>query len=101
MQYICITFITKAKGSNSSPRNFGCGFGKGVLGMICPVCGGAELIADVRDVNFAYKGHRTVIPNVMGDYCPACKEIILNMDECGRTMDLKAVFIRKVDALQA
>lgn len=67
--------------------------------MICPVCGGAELTADIRDQQFTYKDKTTIIPNVSGDYCTACNESILNMDESSRTMELMLAFKRKVDAL--
>lgn len=68
--------------------------------MICPVCGGAELTADIRDQQFTYKDQTTIIPNVSGDFCSACNESILNVDECSRTMQLMLAFKRKVDALQ-
>jgi HTH-type transcriptional regulator/antitoxin MqsA len=67
--------------------------------MICPVCGGAELTVDVRDQLYMYKGHTTIIPEVSGDFCTACNESILNMNESRRTMELMLAFKRKVDAL--
>lgn len=43
--------------------------------MICPTYGAAELVHDVRDVPYTYKGETTVIPAaVAGDFCPACVE---------------------------
>jgi HTH-type transcriptional regulator / antitoxin MqsA len=67
--------------------------------MICPVCGGSELTVDVRDQQYMYKGHTTIIPLVSGAFCTACKESILNMDESRRAMVLMLAFKRKVDAL--
>lgn len=65
--------------------------------MICPVCGGAELIADVRDLNYTYKGQTIVLTQVSGDYCPACNESILDSVESRRVMDLQLGFHKKVD----
>jgi HTH-type transcriptional regulator / antitoxin MqsA len=67
--------------------------------MKCPVCGGADLISDVRDQSYTYKGQTTIIAGVSGDYCPACNEGILNIDECRRVMDLQLAFNNKVNAL--
>ena len=66
--------------------------------MKCPVCSGAYLIADVRDQCYTYKGQTTIIANVRGDYCPACSESILNMDETRRVMDLYLAFNKIVNA---
>ena len=46
--------------------------------MKCPNCGKAELIADVRDMPFVYKGEATVFAGVAGDYCPACGEAVFD-----------------------
>jgi HTH-type transcriptional regulator/antitoxin MqsA len=69
--------------------------------MICPACGGAELISDERDLPFTYKEEVTIINHVQGDYCPSCNEVVLRMDEVQRVMELKGEFIRKLDAGQA
>lgn len=66
--------------------------------MICPVCGEGELVHDVRDLPYAYKGVATIIANVSGDYCPACSESILNADESRRVMDLQLAFNKQVNA---
>lgn len=52
--------------------------------MKCVTCGAAELIQDVRDEPFTYKGQSTVILQLRGDFCPACGEVILDMAEAGR-----------------
>ena len=51
--------------------------------MKCPNCGAAELAHDTRDMPYTYKGEETTIPAVIGDYCPACGEAVLDM-EIGR-----------------
>jgi YgiT-type zinc finger domain-containing protein len=35
--------------------------------MKCPCCGAAELIHDIRDMSYTYKGETTTIPTVTGD----------------------------------
>lgn len=66
--------------------------------MKCPVCGAAELIRDTRDSLYVYKGESTVLPDVTGDFCPACGESILDMDETRRTMNLMLAFNKQVNA---
>jgi HTH-type transcriptional regulator/antitoxin MqsA len=46
--------------------------------MKCPICGGAELSHETRDIPYAYKSKRTVIKGVEGDFCPACGEVVLD-----------------------
>lgn len=67
--------------------------------MKCPVCGAAELVRDTRDVPCTYKGETTRIPAVTGDFCPACAEVILNMDEAERYGDAVGAFHWQVNAL--
>ena len=63
--------------------------------MKCPICGGAELIHDTRDVPYVYKGEETSIPGVEGDFCPACGEIILDMANAARVNSLAGEFIKQ------
>ncbi|WP_413742385.1 type II toxin-antitoxin system MqsA family antitoxin [Sodalis sp. RH15] len=49
--------------------------------MKCPICGSADLVHQTRDVPFIYKGHKFVIGDVTGDFCPACGESILDSTE--------------------
>ncbi|TRO29797.1 YgiT-type zinc finger protein [Pseudomonas putida] len=66
--------------------------------MKCPLCGGAELVAQSRDMPYRYKGEATVIPDIFGDYCPTCGEAVLGMDEAQRMSDLMTAFERKINA---
>jgi HTH-type transcriptional regulator/antitoxin MqsA len=66
--------------------------------MKCPVCNSAELVHDTRDVPYIYKGEETLIPGVMGDFCPSCNESILDSEESKRTMDLMLAFNKEVNA---
>lgn len=66
--------------------------------MKCPVCGAAELIHDIRDLPYTYKGETILILEVSGDYCPACAESILDAAESNRVMREMRAFSRQVNA---
>jgi len=66
--------------------------------MKCPCCGAAELIHDARDVLYTYKGETSTIPEVTGDYCSACGEIILDREQGDRYSELIGLFRREINA---
>jgi HTH-type transcriptional regulator/antitoxin MqsA len=66
--------------------------------MKCPLCGRAELIHDTRDIPYVYKGEETSMPGIEGDFCPACGESILDMDNAKRVNCLAGEFIKQVNA---
>ena len=66
--------------------------------MKCPICGAAELLHDTRDLPYTYKGETTVLPQVTGDFCPACDESILDAAESQRTMTLMVSFTKQINA---
>ena len=66
--------------------------------MECPICGQAELIVEVKDLSYSYKGETTVIQAVRGDHCPACGEILLAAEESRRTSVLMLEFNKQVNA---
>lgn len=66
--------------------------------MKCPVCGAAELVHDIRDLPYTYKGETTVIPTVTADFCPACDESITDMAETERVMREMQAFNKQVNA---
>ena len=66
--------------------------------MKCPACGAAKLVRDTRDLPYTYKGKSTVIPEVTGDYCPACGEAVLEADESVRSSALMMEFNKQVNA---
>jgi HTH-type transcriptional regulator / antitoxin MqsA len=70
----------------------------GSLKMKCPVCGAAELVRDMRDLPYTYKGESTVIPAVTGEFCPACAQSILDAAESERVMREMRAFSREVNA---
>ena len=66
--------------------------------MKCPCCGAAELIHDTRDVPYTYKGETTTIPEVIGDYCHACGESILDREQGDRYSELIGLFRQEINA---
>lgn len=66
--------------------------------MKCPACGAAELVRDTRDLPYTYKGERTLLPAVTGDYCPACGEILFDREQGDRYGELIRLFQRQVNA---
>lgn len=66
--------------------------------MKCPACGVAELIRDTRDLPYVYKGERTTIPDVTGEHCPACGEVVLDRLNGDRYGELVGRFQREVNA---
>ncbi|MCY1300444.1 Antitoxin MqsA [compost metagenome] len=66
--------------------------------MKCPVCGGAVLVHDTRDLPYNYKGESAVIPGVEGDYCPACGESVLDATEAQRVSAAMLAFNKQVNA---
>ncbi|WP_343632158.1 type II toxin-antitoxin system MqsA family antitoxin [Roseateles sp.] len=66
--------------------------------MKCPVCGAAELVQDTRDMEHLYKGNATVIPDVVGDYCPACDECLMEPAESDRVIRAMNDFEKQVNA---
>ena len=66
--------------------------------MKCPVCGQAELITATRDLAYTYKGESTMIPDVLGDHCPSCGEVLLNKEHGDRYSDLIGLFQKEINA---
>lgn len=66
--------------------------------MKCPECGAAELVHDVRDQPYTYRGEQTVIEAVRADYCPACGTSVTDFEESGRVMDQMLAFNKQVNA---
>ena len=66
--------------------------------MKCPSCGASNLVHDTRDLPYTYKGETTILPQVRGDFCPACDESILDAEESRRTMSLMLEFNKQINA---
>jgi HTH-type transcriptional regulator / antitoxin MqsA len=66
--------------------------------MKCPNCGMADLVRDVRDIPYTYKGEATVFDAVAADYCPACGEGVFDATSSRAvSADMKA-FRKQVNA---
>lgn len=66
--------------------------------MKCPVCGGAELVHDTRDIEYTYKGESTILQAVTGDFCPDCHESVHDREQCIRLNDLMLEFNKQVNS---
>ena len=66
--------------------------------MNCPSCAAVELVHDIRDMPYTYKGESTTIPAVTGDYCPACGEAVLDTTESVRTSAAMLEFNKQINA---
>lgn len=66
--------------------------------MKCPNCGAATLVHDTRDLPYAYKGEATTIPAVTADWCPACGEAVMSVDESQRVSQAMLEFNKQVNA---
>ncbi|CAI8784523.1 type II toxin-antitoxin system MqsA family antitoxin [Pseudomonas marginalis] len=66
--------------------------------MKCPACGAADLVHDIRDIPYSYKGETTVVANVTGEFCPSCSESILDLVESDRVMKAMRTFSKRVNA---
>jgi HTH-type transcriptional regulator / antitoxin MqsA len=56
--------------------------------MKCPTCGAAELVHNIRDTPYTYKGASTILLAIKGDFCPACGEAVLEAKESYRVNTL-------------
>ena len=66
--------------------------------MKCPACGAARLVRDTRELRYTYKGEATTIPAVVGEYCPACGDSVLDATESARVSAVMKAFNRQVNA---
>lgn len=68
--------------------------------MNCPTCETGKLVAATRDMPYAYKGRKTVIKAVKGQYCGnrKCGEVVMELDESIRTSREMLEFNKKVNA---
>jgi len=60
--------------------------------MKCPACGAAELIRDTRDIPYTFQRVSTVIPCITGDFCPACGDSVLDIENASRLGDAMTRF---------
>ena len=68
--------------------------------MKCPTCEGGNLVRAVRAVPYTYKGRKTLIKAVKGQFCdnPKCREVVMDMGESVRTSREMLEFNKKINA---
>lgn len=66
--------------------------------MKCPACGAAELVHDIRDLPYTYKGESTAISSVTGEFCPNCGESVLDAEESARVSAAMLSYNKQVNA---
>ena len=52
--------------------------------MKCPACLEEDLVFETRDMPYIHKGETAYIPDVSGEFCPACGEMVLSPSEAER-----------------
>jgi len=62
--------------------------------MKCPACAASELVHDTRNLPYTFDCETTIIPTVVGDYCPACNEGVLDTSESARVIAAMLAFRR-------
>jgi len=61
--------------------------------MRCPVCAASELVHDTRNLPYTCDCETMIIPAVVGDYCPACNEGVLDAPESARVIAAMLAFV--------
>ena len=64
--------------------------------MLCPECGGAELVPGMHAVPYTYKGHSTSF-RIQCEKCPQCGELILTKEQSEIYDGLMGQFEQAVD----
>lgn len=65
--------------------------------MKCVVCGSAEMVKDIRELPYTYKGESTTLPEAKGLFCPSCNESIFDKEESTRLNGLMLDFNKQVN----
>lgn len=64
--------------------------------MKCGACGSNQIVPDTRDLPYVFKKQQTIIPDVAGNYCAACGEVILSAVEATRVNAMMLEFNQQV-----
>jgi len=65
--------------------------------MQCPICGNGNLVDQVIDMPYIYKGRTTSIKSVSGKSCCDCGEFVLNMAESNRVSKEMLEFNKEIN----
>jgi len=66
--------------------------------MKCPACGAAAMAVDTRDLPYTYKGEKTVIAAVRGQFCPECGESVVDPSHAQTVSEAMLAFNKQVNA---
>jgi len=66
--------------------------------MQCPSCGGPELLSEVRDLTFTFKGRSMTVENLKGEFCPLCDDGVLDVQDGNRYDNAIMAFIKLVNS---
>jgi HTH-type transcriptional regulator/antitoxin MqsA len=64
----------------------------------CHVCGKGELVQDTRDMPYAYKGRKTGLKSISGQWCTSCGEVFLGKGKIDNFMAAVSAFKKEVNA---
>ena len=65
---------------------------------VCHACGKGELVQDTRDMPYTYKGRKTVLKDISGEWCASCGEVFLGKGEIDHFMAAAGAFKKEVNA---
>ncbi|OOH90903.1 antitoxin [Pasteurellaceae bacterium 15-036681] len=66
--------------------------------MLCPTCFQTELQSDTRNVPYTYKGQKTELTNIQGDFCNHCGEMVLDEQQSQKLLNAMKTFEQAVNA---
>jgi HTH-type transcriptional regulator/antitoxin MqsA len=64
----------------------------------CPACGAGELVQETRNTPYVYKGRKTVLAGISGQWCTSCGEVFLRNGEIDSYMAAMNAFKKEVNA---
>ncbi len=65
---------------------------------MCHVCEKGELVQETRNMPYTYKGQKTVLEGISGQWCPSCGEVFLGKGEIDNYMEAAKAFKKEVNA---
>lgn len=60
--------------------------------MLCPQCGGADLVQGEKDVPYSWRGKKTILRQVKALHCPKCGEAVMDKKEAAAYQAKKIEF---------
>ncbi|MCW5822731.1 MAG: type II toxin-antitoxin system MqsA family antitoxin [Cyanobacteria bacterium TGS_CYA1] len=66
--------------------------------MKCISCGKGKMLREIRNLSYTYKGQKTTIPKVGGEYCSNCNESLHNAEESNYLSSAMLSFNKEVNS---